>query len=255
MKIVSYNLNGIRAAAKKGFYEWLSTENPDVICLQEIKALETDIDVVGLNMLGYYTHVFSAQKKGYSGVAIFSKLKPLSVQVGCGHELFDFEGRIIRLNFDQYSVLSIYLPSGTTGEVRQEIKMQFLTFFTNYLEQLREVHPRLVICGDYNICREPIDIHDPVGNKKSSGFLPEERQWFAHFLEKGYTDSFRSLFPVLKDQYSWWSYRANARENNKGWRIDYCITTDNLKNNIVAAGILPNVKHSDHCPVFVDLEF
>ena len=252
MKILSYNVNGIRAALNKGFADWLNAAEPDVICLQETKALEEQIDTALFEQLGYKHFWHSAQKKGYSGVAILTKTNPLNVQKGTGIEHMDFEGRVIRADYENVSVISLYLPSGTNLD-RLEHKFKFMDDFQEYINALKINHPRLVICGDYNICHRAIDIHDPVRNKNVSGFLPEERQWIETFMNNGFVDSFRHLNPQ-PHQYSWWSYRANARNNNKGWRIDYNLVSEKLKNNIKRAYLLPDAKHSDHCPVGVELE-
>lgn len=252
-KIITYNVNGIRAALNKGFAQWLQEENPDVVCIQEIKAFKEQVDTAIFDHLGYKHYWYSAQKPGYSGVAILSKEEPKHVEYGCGDERFDREGRVIRADFDDYSVLSIYHPSGSSGDERQAFKMVWLDFFLKYANELRAQIPGLVLCGDYNICHKPIDIHDPVSNKNSSGFLPEEREWFDQFVENGYHDSFRMLHPEPHN-YTWWSYRANARNNNKGWRIDYVMLTDLIKDRLEEAQILPDVKHSDHCPMSVILK-
>lgn len=252
MKILSYNVNGIRAALNKGFAEWLSAADPDVVCLQETKALEDQVNTDLFEQMGYQHFWHSAQKKGYSGVAILTKTNPLNVQKGTGIEHMDFEGRVIRADYENVSVISLYLPSGTNLD-RLEHKFKFMDDFQEYIDALKKNHPRLVICGDYNICHRAIDIHDPVRNKNVSGFLPEERQWIDTFMNNGFIDSFRHLNPE-PHQYSWWSYRANARNNNKGWRIDYNLVSENLKNNIKSAYLLPDAKHSDHCPVGVELE-
>ena len=253
MKILSYNVNGIRAALNKGFADWLNAAEPDVICLQETKALEEQIDTALFEQLGYKHFWHSAQKKGYSGVAILTKTNPINVQEGTGIEHMDIEGRVIRADFKNISVISLYLPSGTNLN-RLEYKFKFMDDFQDYINSLKKNYPRLVICGDYNICHRAIDIHDPVRNKNVSGFLPEERQWIDTFLNCGFVDSFRYLNHE-PHHYSWWSYRANARINNKGWRIDYNLVSDNLKNKIKRAYLLPEVKHSDHCPVGLELEF
>ena len=253
MKILSYNVNGIRAALKKGFADWLKTTEADVICIQETKALEDQVDSSVLKDLGYYHYWFSAQKKGYSGVAIFSKKKPNKVIFGSGIDHMDFEGRIIRADFDLFSVMSLYLPSGTNLD-RLDYKFKFMKEFKEYIYGLKQEIPRLIICGDYNICHQAIDIHDPVRNKKVSGFLLEERIWLEGFLQSGFIDSFRHLNSE-SNQYSWWSYRANSRNNNKGWRIDYALVSDSLKENIKRAYLLPEAKHSDHCPLGVELKF
>ena len=252
MKILSYNVNGIRAALNKGFAEWLSAAGPDVVCLQETKALEDQVNTVLFEQMGYQHYWHSAQKKGYSGVAILTKTNPLNVQKGTGIEHMDFEGRVIRADYENVSVISLYLPSGTNLD-RLEHKFKFMDDFQEYIDALKRNHPRLVICGDYNICHRAIDIHDPVRNKNVSGFLPEERQWIDTFMNNGFVDSFRHFNPE-PHQYSWWSYRANARNNNKGWRIDYNLVSENLKNKIKRAFMLPDAKHSDHCPVGVELE-
>ena len=252
MKILSYNVNGIRAALNKGFAEWLSSADPDVVCLQETKALEDQVNTDLFEQMGYQHFWHSAQKKGYSGVAILTKTNPLNVQKGTGIEHMDFEGRVIRADYENVSVISLYLPSGTNLD-RLEHKFKFMDDFQGYIDALKKNHPRLVICGDYNICHRAIDIHDPVRNKNVSGFLPEERQWIDTFMNNGFVDSFRHLNPE-PHQYSWWSYRANARNNNKGWRIDYNMVSENLKKNIKSAYLLPDAKHSDHCPVGVELE-
>ena len=252
MKILSYNVNGIRAALNKGFAEWLSSADPDVVCLQETKALEDQVNTDLFEKMGYQHFWHSAQKKGYSGVAILTKTNPLNVQKGTGIEHMDFEGRVIRADYENVSVISLYLPSGTNLD-RLEHKFKFMDDFQGYIDALKKNHSRLVICGDYNICHRAIDIHDPVRNKNVSGFLPEERQWIDKFMNNGFVDSFRHLNPE-PHQYSWWSYRANARNNNKGWRIDYNMVSENLKKNIKSAYLLPDAKHSDHCPVGVELE-
>ena len=253
MKIISYNVNGIRAAITKGFIEWLQQANPDVICLQEIKASEDQVPVSDFEKAGYpYQYYYPATKKGYSGVAVLSKIKPNDVVFGTGIAHMDFEGRNLRLDFDGISVMSLYLPSGTNSD-RLDHKFMFMDDFQSYIDKLKKEIPNLVICGDYNICHQAIDIHDPIRNAKVSGFLPEERAWLDKFMKSGFIDSFR-FFNKQPDQYSWWSYRAGSRGNNKGWRIDYCLVSVTLKNRLKRAIILPDAKHSDHCPVLVEIE-
>jgi exodeoxyribonuclease-3 len=253
MRIISYNVNGIRAAISKGFIEWLQIANPDVICLQEIKATEDQIPIADIEKAGYpYQYYFSATKKGYSGVAILSKIKPNEITFGTGIEHMDFEGRNIRVDFDAFSVMSLYLPSGTNLD-RLDHKFMYMDDFQNYVNTLKNTNPNLIICGDYNICHESIDIHDPVRNKTVSGFLPEERAWLDGFMKSGFIDSFRH-FNKEPHHYSWWSYRAGARNNNKGWRIDYNLVSEPLRDNIKRAVILPEAKHSDHCPILVEIE-
>jgi exodeoxyribonuclease-3 len=248
MKLISYNVNGIRAAANKGFTSWLAQEAPDVIGLQEIKAMDDQFDWQLVRDLGYEVFTYPAQKKGYSGVALLTKIKPNQVTFGCGVDWIDFEGRIVRADYDDFSFISVYIPSGSSGDERQVMKMKFLDFFGPYIESLAKTYPKLIISGDYNICHQAIDIHDPVRNTGMSGFLPEEREWFTSFLNRGFIDTFRELVKT-PDNYSWWSYRAGARANNKGWRIDYHIITEALRPQLQHAAILPAVVHSDHCPI------
>ncbi len=250
MQIVSYNVNGIRSAMNKGLLNWMEQRKADVYCFQETKAHREQIDHTVFDMLGYKSYWFSAQKKGYSGVAIFTKHTPTHVEYGFGDDAYDSEGRIIRADFGNTSVISVYIPSGTSGEERQNFKMQWLDFFYNYINQLKKEKRNLIVCGDYNICHKPIDIHDPISNKNSSGFLPEEREWLSKFIDSGFIDTFRAFHPE-PHQYSWWTFRAAARERNKGWRIDYCMATPTVK--ISDAGILQEVKHSDHCPVWLEI--
>ena len=253
MKLLSYNVNGIRAALKKGFVSWLESTQADVICIQETKAMETQVDTSVLEDIGYHHFWFSAQKKGYSGVAVFSKEKPKNVAYGSGIDHMDYEGRILRVDFDKVSIMSLYLPSGTNLS-RLDYKFQFMDEFSQYIKTLKKEHPNLIICGDFNICHKVIDIHDPVRNKNVSGFLPEEREWLDNFMKSSFIDSFRYLNSE-PHQYSWWSYRANARNNNKGWRIDYALVSKNLEEKIVQSFMLPDAKHSDHCPVGLEIQF
>lgn len=253
MKIASYNVNGIRAAIRKGFLTWLVEENPDIVCLQEIKASLDQIDINDFESLGYHVYwMEAASRKGYSGVAILTKEVPLHVEYGCGYEVYDREGRVIRADYSSFSLMSVYMPSGTTGELRQQFKMQWLQDFYQYIDRLKRTKERLIISGDYNICHRPIDIHDPVRNKNCSGFLPEEREWITQLLDSGFIDTFRH-FHQEPDQYSWWSYRAGARSKNLGWRIDYHMATQNLRDRLSGAALLPSVMHSDHCPVILTL--
>ena len=254
MRIISYNVNGIRAAIKKGFLDWLKTNPADIICLQETKATDADINVKQLEELGFHHHWFSAQKKGYSGVAVFTKIKPDKVIVGNGHSESDDEGRVIQLDFGNIRLINAYFPSGTSGDLRQEFKYKWLDEFTTYLNKLKKKHPKIVLCGDYNIAHREIDIHDPKGNKNSSGFLPAERDWMTKFLESGWVDTFREKHHE-PHRYSWWSQRfPSVRLNNKGWRIDYITVTKQLRAQIIDADIYPDVKHSDHCPVYLELK-
>ena len=244
MKVVSYNVNGIRAAMNKGLIDWLVKEDPDVICLQEIKALEEQINISEFESIGFkYNYWFSAQKKGYSGVAILSKHEPIRVEYGTGISYMDFEGRNLRLDFEEFSVMSLYLPSGTNLD-RLEFKLNYMDDFLAYIKELNSKIKNLIIAGDYNICHKAIDIHDPIRNKNVSGFLPIEREWLQKFIDSGFVDSFRE-FNSDPHQYSWWTYRANARANNKGWRIDYIMVSSDLKNKLNDAAILCLLYTSD----------
>ena len=253
MTIISYNVNGIRAAIRKGFLDWLQQANPDVVLIQEIKATPEQLDLEVFEKAGYpYQYWYPATKKGYSGVAILSKTKPDHVEYGTGIDYMDYEGRVVRADFGELSVMSLYLPSGT-NTARLDFKFKFMEDFQYYIDELKNSRPNLIIGGDYNICHEAIDIHDPVRLKNTSGFLPEERQWIDRLMQSGFIDSFRH-FNEEPDQYSWWSYRANARNNNKGWRIDYNLVAAPLKDRLKRAVILPEAYHSDHCPVLVEIE-
>lgn len=252
MKIISYNVNGIRAALKKGFLDWLKAANPDVICIQETKAHKEQLDLSLFEAAGYaYHYWFSAQKKGYSSVAVLCKKQPNHIEYGTGIETMDFEGRNLRVDFDEISIMSLYLPSGTNLS-RLNFKLNYMDEFQEYITTLKQEIPNLVICGDYNICHEEIDIHNPK-MKGVSGFLPEERTWIGDFIKSGFIDSFRYLNQG-KQEFSWWSYRANARANNKGWRLDYAMVAEPLKEKISRAYILPEAKHSDHCPIALELD-
>ena len=253
MKVVSYNVNGIRAAMNKGLVAWLIKEDPDLVCLQEIKALEEQINISEFKSIGFkYNFWYSATKKGYSGVAILSKHKPLHVEYGTGISYMDFEGRNIRVDFKDFSVMSLYLPSGTNHD-RLEFKLKYMDDFLDYIKKLNVEIKNLIIAGDYNICHKAIDIHDPIRNKNVSGFLPIEREWLQKFIDSGFIDSFRE-FISSPNNYSWWTYRANARANNKGWRIDYIMVSSSMRENLKSASILNDIVHSDHCPIKISLK-
>ncbi len=252
--ITSYNVNGIRAAMNKDLVSWIKENNPDVLCIQETKAQPDQIDVEAFKKLGYNCYWHSAQKKGYSGVGLLSKALPDHVEFGMGMEKYDNEGRFIRADFSDVSVISVYHPSGSSGDDRQAFKMKWLDDFTDYVKELEKIRPKLIISGDYNICRLWIDIHNPSKQQDLSGFLPEEREWFESFISKGFVDTFR-MINMEPHHYSWWSYRGGAREQNKGWRIDYNIVTENLKDSVVDAAIYPQAMHSDHCPVSLKIRF
>jgi exodeoxyribonuclease-3 len=254
MKIISYNVNGLRAAIKKGFCDWLQTHPADVICIQEVKAQQSDVDCSPFQELGYYNYWFCANKKGYSGVTVFSKQEPDAVQCGTGHKDSDFEGRVISLDFGKLRLVNAYFPAGTAGDERQAFKYAWLDEFYNYLQALQQTYSYVVLCGDYNIAHREIDIHNPAGNKKNSGFLPDERAWMDKLYNSGWIDSFR-LFHSEPHRYTWWSQRfPKVRDENKGWRLDYISVTESLRPYLKSADIYPDVKHSDHCPVSLELD-
>jgi exodeoxyribonuclease-3 len=253
MKIISYNVNGIRAALTKGLADWVKQEDPDILCVQETKAQPDQIDTFLFADMGYKAYMHSAEKKGYSGVAIFTKQEPDRVVVGMNNPRYDAEGRVIRADYGDLSVMCVYVPSGTTGGVRQEFKMDFLDAFFKFIDGVRRERPNLIVCGDFNICHKPIDINHPERQIGVSGFLPEEREWVDKWVENGMIDSFRE-FDQSPNRYSWWSYRAGARANNAGWRIDYLYASEPLKPKLKAGAILTEAVHSDHCPVRLEVE-
>jgi exodeoxyribonuclease-3 len=255
MKVVTYNVNGIRSALSKNWLAWLKATDADVICLQEIKATPDQvIELFLIEAMGYEHYWYPAEKKGYSGTAILTRHTPKHIEYGCGISEYDREGRTIRADFDDFSVMSAYFPSGSSGDERQGFKYRFLDDFQLYADKLRVDYPKLIISGDYNICHKPIDIHNPKSNANSSGFLPAEREWMENFITTGFTDSFRH-FNEDPHHYTWWSYRANARMKNLGWRIDYNMVSHALQPHLKRAAILPEARHSDHCPVLLELSF
>jgi exodeoxyribonuclease III len=254
MKIISYNTNGIRSALNKGLLDFLAAQQPDIFCVQETKADREQVALEGFEALGY-KHIYwhSAEKKGYSGVAIFSKIEPTHVEIGMSNPRYDVEGRVIRADFGDWSLYNCYFPSGTSGDERQGVKMDFLADFDTYIKGIRQTYPNLIIVGDYNIAHENIDIHSPKTNQKTSGFLPEERAWLTRwFTEGGFTDAFRHKNPDLVE-YSWWSTRFNSRAQNKGWRIDYQSVSQTIADKIVDCRQLNEAVHSDHCPVVLEI--
>ncbi|MGC8823690.1 MAG: exodeoxyribonuclease III [Bacteroidales bacterium] len=252
LKIVSFNVNGLRSALSKGFYEWLKSEQPDMLCLQETKIQPGQVDPWLFEGLGYHHYWNYAQKKGYSGIALLTKNKPVEVTAGIGKEPYDSEGRVLTAHFSEFSWVCAYFPSGTMGDIRQEIKMAFLEDFLQYLKNLKKNFPKIIVSGDFNICHKPIDINHPEKHTKMSGFLPEEREWMDRFVAEGFVDTFR-VFNQQPNQYSWWSYRAGARQKNLGWRIDYHFVTENLRPFLADASILADVNFSDHCPVVLKM--
>ncbi len=253
-KIITYNVNGIRSAMSKGWLDWVKIVDPDIICLQELKAQPEQLPILQFQEAGYTCYSETAMKKGYSGVAILTKEIPNKVVNGMGNQMYDSEGRFIRADFGDVSVISVYHPSGSSGSVRQEFKMVWLNEFHSYINELRKERPNLIIAGDYNICHKPIDIHDPIRNARSSGFLPEEREWIGGFIDNGFVDSFRA-FNTEPHQYTWWDFRTRARERNLGWRIDYLMVSKSLEDKMKRAVILSDVVHSDHCPVLLEIDF
>ena len=256
MKIVSVNVNGIRAAHRKGFFQWLERTHPDIVCLQETKAQEHQLHPEDYYPSDYHCHYFDAEKKGYSGVAIFSRQKPNKVICGLGEgwQDMDAEGRYIQADFDKFSVISLYLPSGSSSEERQQIKFGFLDRFVPHLQSLRRKKREFIICGDWNIAHKKIDIKNWRGNQKNSGFLPEERAWMDQLFGKlGYVDGFR-VVNQEEDQYTWWSNRGQAWAKNVGWRIDYQVITPGLRDKVIAADIYKQERFSDHAPLIMDYQ-
>ena len=255
MKIISWNVNGIRASIKKGLTDYVLAMNPDIFCVQETKAEREQVPTDNWPPAGYRDYYHSCSVKGgYSGVATFTKIEPVHVQRAIGIEKFDQEGRVMQTDFEEFTLLNVYFPNGGARDERLLYKLDFYDAFFEYCESLRAQGKKLLICGDYNICHEAIDIHDPIRNAKISGFLPEEREWMTTFLSTGWVDTFRE-FNTKPHHYSWWSQRfPSVRLQNKGWRIDYLCTTDAIADRIINASILPLVKHSDHCPIVLDLK-
>jgi exodeoxyribonuclease-3 len=253
MKLISLNLNGIRSATNRGLLDVLKQENPDVVCFQEIKATPDQINTQDFEDLGYNCYWYPAFKKGYSGTAVLSRILPDFVSKGIGVDLFDSEGRVIRADYGENTLICAYFPSGTTGEERQAVKMEFLRDITAYLDKLKADRPNIILTGDFNICHKPIDINNPNKHLKTSGFLPEEREWFDNFIASGWIDTFRE-FCSEPERYSWWSYRSGAKSKNLGWRIDYFLVAEPLKQQLKNADILDKVILSDHCPVMLEIE-
>lgn len=253
MRIITLNLNGIRSAAKKGFLEWFLKQNADVICLQETKAQEHQLEKA-IHPPGYYAYFFDAQKPGYSGVAIYTRCKPQKIITGLGWDVVDNEGRYIQVDFQNISIASLYMPSGTSGEARQAIKFDFLERFEKVLQKMRKQSREYIICGDWNIAHKNIDLKNWRGNQKNSGFLPEERAWLDKvFGPLGWVDAFRAINQAA-DQYTWWSNRGQAWAKNVGWRIDYQVITPGLRDKIKSAAIYKDQRFSDHAPLIMDYQ-
>ncbi len=254
MNIHSWNVNGLRAIMGKGFLDYINEYDPDILCIQETKLQESNLKEELTNINNYYSYFSHAEKKGYSGVATYTKEKPISIKHGIGIEEFDSEGRILITEFKEFTLLNIYFPNGQKDENRLDYKLRFYDAILDYCNSEVKEGKKLVICGDYNTAHTEIDIKNAKANEKTSGFLPIERAWIDKFIENGYTDTFRKLNEDLI-KYSWWSYRFKARERNTGWRIDYHFVSNNLIDSVKDAGILNEVYGSDHCPITINLEF
>lgn len=251
--LLSWNVNGIRGVAKHGFLEWLEEASPDILCLQETKAAQNQVPPELIEPFGYRSYWNSANRKGYSGVAIYSRIEPVSVEMSLGVPRFDEEGRMIRLDFKEFILFNVYFPNGKSGPDRLKFKMDFYATFIEYLEDLRKQNPRLIFTGDVNTAHNDIDLARPKANEKISGFLPEERAWIDSVVSLGYQDTFRCLHPETIE-YSWWDVKSRARERNVGWRIDYVFITPALAPSVKRSFILTDVMGSDHCPVGIELE-
>ncbi|WP_185877533.1 exodeoxyribonuclease III [Blattabacterium cuenoti] len=254
MKIISYNVNGIRSVINKGFVNWINKNNPDIICLQEIKAYSNQINTSIFDHIGYNHYWHSSKRKGYSGVGILTKEKPINIKYGIDIDIIDKEGRILRIDLknSKISVISVYIPSGSYIKNRLEFKFFFMDKFFSHIKKINKKIKNLIICGDYNICHNDIDIYNP--NEKISGFLPDERIWIDNFIYKlSFIDSFRN-YTKSGGHYSWWNYRYNCRNNNKGWRIDYIMVSKFLKKRMKNSYMLSNIKYSDHCPIVLEID-
>lgn len=253
MRIISFNVNGVRAILKKGFREWLREESPDILCLQEIKASKDQLDEEIVNPEGYHSYLNSAKRPGYSGVTTFSKEEPQDVQFGMGIEKFDTEGRLIRTRYPDFTLLNVYFPNGKMSDERLQFKLDYYDAFLEFSENLRKEGEELIITGDFNTAHKEIDLANPKANEKFSGFLPIERLWLDKLVSKGYIDTFRHFY-AEGEQYTWWTYRFKARERNVGWRLDYFFVTEGLIDRIKDSIILKDVHGSDHAPILLEIE-
>jgi exodeoxyribonuclease-3 len=254
IELLSWNVNGIRAAYKKGILNWFSKEQPDILCIQETKSMKEQLPEDLINVNGYNSFFSSAERKGYSGTATYTKVNPLKVSNGIGIQKFDSEGRFLVTEFDEFMLFNIYFPNGKAKAERLQYKMDFYEAFLKHLKKLLKQGKKIVICGDVNTAHKAIDLARPKPNEKISGFLPKERAWIDKLLEAGFIDTFR-VFNQKPEQYTWWDMMTRARDRNVGWRIDYFFISDNLKDNLKNAFILPDVMGSDHCPVGIELKF
>lgn len=251
MKVIAINVNGIRSANNKGLFDWLITQDADIICLQEIKANLEDIPESIANWNGYYSEFHPAQKKGYSGVAIYAKKKPNKVIVGLNNPEIDDEGRYLQFDYDDFSVISIYMPSGSSGPEKQVKKFKFMDFYKPILQEKAKSNREYIICGDWNIAHTELDLKNWKGNLKNSGFLPEERSWLSDILNYGLIDIWRKTYPEHPG-YTWWSNRGQAYAKDVGWRIDYQICTPNIAAKVISAQIFKDIKFSDHAPLIIE---
>lgn len=253
MKLISWNVNGIRAVQRSGFLEWFAGQKADVVCLQEIKANLEQLDPELHHPLGYHSFWHSAEKPGYSGVAVYSKAEPLKVTEGIGIPEIDREGRVLVAEYPGFTLLNCYFPNSQRDHARLGYKLQFCDAILNYSNDLRSRGKHVVMCGDFNIAHQPIDLKNPKSNEKNAGYLPEERAWMTQFIAAGYSDIFREMLPEEPGHYTWWSYRPGVREKNVGWRLDYHFVNQELRDRVLDASHQPQVKGSDHCPVVLKL--
>ncbi len=254
LKLISWNVNGIRAIAKKGFHDWLKSANPDILCLQETKAWREQLDNSLTEIDGYTSYFSEAKRKGYSGTAIYTKEKPINIKYGIDIEEFDSEGRFVIAEYPEFTLFNIYFPNGKAREERLKYKMNFYEAFQKYAVDLTKKGKNVIVCGDVNTAHKEIDLARPKPNSKVSGFLPMEREWIDGFLDAGFIDSLR-MFNKNPEVYTWWDMISRARDRNVGWRIDYFFISKSLKDNITNAYTLPEVMGSDHCPIGIELEF
>ncbi|MEA1912848.1 MAG: exodeoxyribonuclease III [candidate division WOR-3 bacterium] len=253
MEIVTFNVNGLRAILKKGFMGWFREQNPDILCLQETKVNREQLEGEILNPEGYYTYWNSGERKGYSGVITFSKEKPLETQFGMGIERFDKEGRLIRTKYKDFTLFNVYFPNGKSSDERLKFKLDYYDAFLEHCESLHEKGEEIIITGDLNTAHKEIDLANPEANEKFSGFLPIEREWVSKFISRGYIDTFRHFHPE-PEEYTWWTYRFNARKRNIGWRLDYFFVTEGLMQRVKDSIILKEVYGSDHAPILLEIE-
>lgn len=252
IRILSWNVNGIRAVYKKGFIDWFKSENPDILCIQETKATRKQFPADIRHFDGYYTYFCEAARKGYSGVALYTKIKPKNVEYGFGIDKFDLEGRTIIADYEEFVLFNVYFPNGKMSDERLKYKMEFYDAFLEHAEKLRKQSKNIVVCGDLNTAHKEIDLARPKENEKISGFLPEERAWLDKLVSMGYVDTFRE-FNQEPGQYTWWSYRTRARERNVGWRLDYFFVNKEFMNHVKSSFIMSDVTGSDHCPIGLEI--